>query len=129
MAMNIRPLEPSDAAAYRELFLQTLRELPPEFHEGLEHLEMLSAPDFREELSRTEDPCTQGCLPTVSLVFGAFKRDRLVGLCQLQKAKSLPDSRVTLSVIHVIQEFRRHGIGRALLEYASKWIEPLSKSR
>lgn len=110
--MNIRSLNPSDVDAYRRLRLWSLQESPTAF--GSSYAEELHMPMERVRRGMGLDN------PDESFVLGAFTdQGRLVGMIGCYRehhTKSRHKSNIW--GMFVAPDFRRQGIGRALLDKA-----------
>lgn len=104
---TIRPLTAADAAAYRSLRLQALRDHPEAF--GASHED-----EAARSLEITAKRLDGGPL---NCVFGAFAGDDLVGMAGFIVPDRSPKSRHKgrLVGVHVAPAHRGHGLGRALV--------------
>lgn len=107
MAVQIRTLEPGDAAAYRELRLRALREHPEAF-----------AASYEEERERGEAGVALRLAPCPErATLGAFDAERLVGIATLVRpAKAKLRHRAEIVAMYVLPEARARGVGVSLLE-------------
>jgi ribosomal protein S18 acetylase RimI-like enzyme len=113
---DIRPLCPSDAAAYRQLRLQAIADAPTAVW-----------PTHAEEAGRTAEEIAGRIARTESqVVFGAFVGARLVGIAGLRR-EPLAQTRhkAVLWGVFVSPERRREGFARRLLGhvlgFAREW--------
>lgn len=103
--MNIRRLQPSDAAIYRSLRLRALREHPEAFTSSFEE-------DSQEPVASS-----QKRLEGKVKMWGAFDGDALVGLVGLDReARAKNRHKATVVGMYVAPEAGRRGIGKALLD-------------
>jgi ribosomal protein S18 acetylase RimI-like enzyme len=107
--MEIRFLTLQDVAAYRALRLQALRESPTTFGSSYEQEVLLSSTDFAARI-RPDDE--------VSGIFGAFDESvQLIGMLGFLRESRPKRSHIgSLWSMYVLPEFRRHGVGAALLD-------------
>ncbi|MBD8898620.1 GNAT family N-acetyltransferase [Rhodanobacter sp. DHG33] len=107
--MEIRLLDPRDAAAYQALRLQALRGSPHAF-----------SASHDDEAARSLDEVAARIVPAADgsvCMFGAFEHGELAGFVALihpQRAKLRHG--VELAGMYVAPAWRRHGLGRALLQ-------------
>jgi ribosomal protein S18 acetylase RimI-like enzyme len=112
--MELRKLAPEDAAAFRDVRLQGLRECPTAFSSSYEEEAETSIQTVAGRLVHKVD----------GALFGCFANSRLSGVIGVQR-----ETRVKLAHkafiwgMYVLPDCRRHGIGRALvakaLDYAT----------
>jgi len=103
--MNIRRLQPSDAAIYRTLRLRALREHPEAFTSSFEE-------DSQEPVATS-----QKRLEGKVKMWGAFDGDALVGLVGLDReARAKNCHKATVVGMYVAPEAGRRGIGKALMD-------------
>lgn len=103
--MDIRRLQPADAAAYQHFRLRGLREHPEAFTSAYEEvlLQPLSTPEKR--LASPDEK-----------VWGAFVEGALAGMIGLNHEKRLKNRhKATLVGMYVADEFSGRGMGRALV--------------
>ena len=110
--MKIRFLNSQNAAVYRELRLQALSESSTAFASSVEQETYLTLTDFAARLE-TYDNCNSG-------IFGAFdNEERLIGMLGFSRETRPKRAHVgSLWSMYVLPEFRRLGIGSALLDSA-----------
>ena len=114
--MNIRALNPDDAAAYRELRLAALREHPEAFATDLSEEESLPVEEFAKRL----EPGAPG------MTFGAFDGQQLVGIGTLLKSSRLRQRfRATIVGMYVAPAYRRRGVARQLLQACASHVRTL----
>lgn len=104
--MQIRRLEPADAACYQRLRLRGLREHPEAFTSAYEEvlLQPLSTPERR--LASPDEK-----------VWGAFAGGMLAGMIGLNHETRLHNRhKATLVGMYVAQEFAGLGLGQALIQ-------------
>lgn len=98
---------PTDAAAYRQVRLRALEEVPPAFGSRSE-----DEPDLvrtAAKLAPGDDRC----------FFGAFQDGQLVGIVRLSRYESSNEKhRAYLGGLFVLSDFRGAGYGRALVRAA-----------
>ena len=105
--VTIRPLDATDAEAYRALRLQALLQAPEAF--GASHAEEAARPlaAFVERITPAPP----------SLVFGAFANAELVGMAGFLTGNSEKSRhRGTLWGVYLAPDWRGRGIARALVE-------------
>lgn len=104
--VSIRVLSAEDAAAYRELRLEGLRDSPATF-----------AASYEDEIHLTTDDVAQRIAPTNhSWVMGAFDADRIVGCIGWYRdrgAKVMHRSHIW--GMYVVPRYRRQGVARSLV--------------
>ncbi|SDX49737.1 Protein N-acetyltransferase, RimJ/RimL family [Marininema mesophilum] len=107
---TIRKLKPTDAAAYREIRLRSLREHPEAFASDVEDSEA-----YNEDLSRFADQLQER---PGQFLLGAIAQDGLLkgiaGLVQYDKKKLMHKG--MLWGMYVAPEIRGHGMGRRLVD-------------
>ncbi|CAN5527935.1 GNAT family N-acetyltransferase [soil metagenome] len=105
--MEIRRLESSDAAAYRELRLRALRE----------HAEAFTS-SFEEESGKPVETSKRRLAESTGNRFwGAFLDDVLVGMVGLDREERIKNRhKATLVGMYVAPEAGRRGIGQALVD-------------
>ena len=110
--MEIRFLKSQNAAAYRDLRLQALRESSTAFGSSYEQETCLSLTDFAARL-RPHNDSTNG-------IFGAFSdSEQLIGMLGFSRESRPKRAHIgSLWSMYVLPEFRRQGIGEALLDEA-----------
>jgi ribosomal protein S18 acetylase RimI-like enzyme len=109
--MTIRQLTAEDAAAYQALRLRALQESPTAFAASYADEVARSPPEIAARVT----PAPDGSL----CVFGAFVGDQLAGLVAFirpRRAKLLHVAE--LAGMYVAPEFRRRGLGGALVDAA-----------
>ena len=103
----VRSLVPADAAAYRQVRLDALAEMPPAFGSRPE-----DEPDLVQTAARlaaSDDRC----------FFGAFQGEQLVGIVRLSRYEAANEKhRAYLGGLFVLPAFRRDGCGRDLVRAA-----------
>jgi len=107
--MDIRLLDPHDAVAYQALRLQALRDSPHAFSASHDD----EAGRSLDEVAARIAPAADGSART----FGVFEHGELVGFVALihpQRAKLRHG--VELAGMYVAPAWRRHGLGRVLLQ-------------
>jgi GNAT superfamily N-acetyltransferase len=107
LAIQIRPLHESDAAAYKAVRLQAIADSPAAVW-----------PTLEEEAARTLDEVRAriATSPT-QLVLGAFSGRRLVGLAGLRREPLAQVAhKAVVWGVFVAPELRREGLARALIE-------------
>jgi ribosomal protein S18 acetylase RimI-like enzyme len=109
--MEIRFLNSQDLAAYRELRLQALRGSPAAFSSSYEQEVRLPLTDFTARIQPHDE---------VGGILGAFDRsDQLIGMLGFSRESSPKRLHIgSLWSMYVLPEFRRHGVGAALLNQA-----------
>lgn len=112
MAIEIRFLNSQDVAAYRNLRLHALRELPTAFVSSYEQEAQLPMEEFAARLNSSHD--------SASGILGAFSdRSHLVGMLGFSRETRLKRVHVgTLWSMYVLPEFRGQGVGARLLDGA-----------
>jgi ribosomal protein S18 acetylase RimI-like enzyme len=115
---RVRQLTPQDADAYQALRLQGLEESPTSFSSS-----------YSDEAGRTrsEIEARLALSPDGSrVVFGAFVGDRLAGLLAVMRQER-PKLRhcADLMGMYVVPEYRRHGLGGALVDTALRHARTL----
>jgi len=109
--MRVRQLTPDDAAAYQRLRLQGLQESPTAFSASYS----AEADRPLSEIAVRVTPAPDGSL----CVFGAFASENLVGiLAFVRPAREKLRHGAELAGMYVAPEFRRRGLGRALVDAA-----------
>lgn len=107
--MDIQPLKPADATAYRSLMLEAYSLHPEAFTSSVEEREAAPLSWWQNRLDATSAQHEQ--------VFGAWLGDRLVGAAGLMFEPRIKSRhKGTLFGMFVRQEARRLGAGRALVE-------------
>lgn len=106
---SIRPLEPSDAAAYRALRLLALTESPTAFGTSVEDERDLPLATFAGRLA----------LGSGRRFFGAFHGGALAGMVGLvREAGAKERHRLSLRSMYVHPDHRGRGLGRSLVAHA-----------
>src|SRR5437762_538462 len=107
--MKIRQLNQDDAASYQSLRLEGLKESPTAFGSSYQVEAGRTLPDVAARLQTSPESTTS--------VFGAFAEGRLVGIATLARthAEKLAHN-ATVCGMYVTPEFRKRGIGLALLD-------------
>lgn len=120
--MEIRFLNSQDVTAYRALRLQALGESPAAFGSSYEQEVRLSLTDFAAKIRPHDE---------VSGIFGAFdESDRLIGMLGFLRENRPKRSHIgSLWSMYVLPEFRRHGVGAALLDRALAHAQQLDGLR
>jgi ribosomal protein S18 acetylase RimI-like enzyme len=110
--MEIRFLNSEDVVVYRDLRLQALKESPTAFGSSYEQECCFSLTDFAARL-RPHDDSANG-------IFAAFDdTDKLIGMLGFSRESRLKRSHIgSLWSMYVLPEFRRQGVGAALLDEA-----------
>jgi ribosomal protein S18 acetylase RimI-like enzyme len=109
--MEIRQLTTEDASAYQALRLRALQESPTAFSSSYSD-EMDRSPS---EIAARVAPAPDGSL----CVFGAFAGDRLAGMLAFIRPRRAKLRHATeFAGMYVAPEFRRRGLGGALLDAA-----------
>ena len=107
--MQIRRLIPADAADYRSLMLVAYERHPDAFTSSAAEREALPLSWWEGRLAEVSD--------ADELVFGAFDANRLVGVAGLSFAARMKERhKAKLFGMYVMQECRRHGAGRVLVD-------------
>ncbi len=121
-AITIRQLTVDDAEAYQALRLRGLVESPTAFSAG--HAD--EAGRSRAEVATRVTPAPDGSRCS----FGAFAGDRLVGLLAfIRPARATLRHRAELAGMYVAPEFRRRGLGGALIDAAVAHARALPEVR
>lgn len=104
--IKFEELTKTDAAIYRSLRLEALRQDPEAFASESAVEEKLAVDDFAEHLSREH-----------AITVGAFDGDKLVGIVTLVK-ETLPKMRhrATLEAVYVTPEYRGRRLSRLMIE-------------
>ena len=110
--MTIKLLTADDAANYRELRLQALRESPTAFGSSHEFEAALALPEFVARLRPLGDPANG--------VFGAFSNPgRLIGMIGFGRENRPKRAHIgSLYSMYVVPEWRGQRVGAALLDHA-----------
>jgi RimJ/RimL family protein N-acetyltransferase len=104
--MEIRPLEPADAAAYRSIRLQGLAERPSAYVTAYEEDAALTEEQLRERLTPSNAAQT----------FGAFAGETLVGIGTLVRSERVRlNFRALIVGMYVVPEYRGTGLARRLV--------------
>jgi RimJ/RimL family protein N-acetyltransferase len=107
--MDVRVLVGSDASAFQRLRLEGLRVSPTAFAASYEEECDLDIGTIAARLPPTSDRA----------IFGAFDQGSLVGVVGLQReSRRNLRHKALIWGMYVTPAFRRHGIGRQLLEHA-----------
>jgi ribosomal protein S18 acetylase RimI-like enzyme len=111
LLMTVRQLTADDALVYQELRLFALEESPAAFSAG-----------YSDEAKRSPEEIAQRVTPAPDgsrCVFGAFAGDRLVGfLAFVRPERPKLHHWADLAGMYVAPEFRRRGLGGALVDGA-----------
>ena len=109
---KIRFLNLHDVTAYRELRLQALKESPMAFASSYEQETCLTLTDFAARL-QAHNNSTSG-------IFGAFgDSEQLIGMLGFSRESRPKRAHIgSLWSMYVLPEFRRQGVGAALLDEA-----------
>ncbi|MBF2016651.1 MAG: GNAT family N-acetyltransferase [Rivularia sp. T60_A2020_040] len=121
--MKIQFLNSQDVSAYRQLRLQALFESPTAFASSYEQESCLTLTDFTARL-RAHDNLNSG-------IFGTFDdSDRLIGMLGFSRENRPKRAHIgTLWSMYVLPEFRRRGVGAALLDRALSHVRELGVVR
>jgi ribosomal protein S18 acetylase RimI-like enzyme len=108
--MEVFPLSPSDAAAFRTLRLRALRDHPEAFSSSFEEEEKISVAEIAERIRKeTPENCT----------FGVFVNDMLAGMVHVARyTRHKIRHKAHIGGMYVVPEARGRGAGRALLDAA-----------
>jgi ribosomal protein S18 acetylase RimI-like enzyme len=114
--MKIEQLSPEDAADYQGLRLFALQESPAAFGSS-----------YAEEVDRPLEVVEKRLADARNHVFGAIDENgRLVGIATLRReGRVRSDHKAFLFGMYVLPEYRRQGVGRALLEAVIRRAEVL----
>jgi RimJ/RimL family protein N-acetyltransferase len=105
-SVQVRHLSSADVNAYRQLRLRALKESPESFATTYEEYVRRSIADEADRLTPTPDCFT----------LGAFLGDRLVGsVTFIRQTRRKTVHKASLVGMYVAPEYRRRGIGRALV--------------
>ncbi len=121
--MKIRFLNLQDVTAYRKLRLQALRESPTAFASSYEQEICLTLSDFAARLQAHDN--------SASGIFGAFgDNEQLIGMLGFSRENHPKRSHIgSLWSMYVLPEFRRQGVGAALLDEALSHTQRLGVLR
>ena len=117
-SMNLRPLTPEDAAAFKDLRLRALREHPEAFGNTPEVLEKQDLKAVASRLEASPDTYT----------LGAFESNHLIGMLFFGRPppeRSKTRHRAHIGGMYVASEHQGKGIGKALLLEAIRRAEEL----
>ena len=104
--MQIRALTSQDAAAYQALRLESLRDHPTAYCTDHSEEAALELEAFALRLAASEN----------SMTFGAWDKDRLVGIASLNRPTRLRQRfRATIAGMYVVPACRRQGVASELL--------------
>jgi RimJ/RimL family protein N-acetyltransferase len=107
--VEIRTLQSGDVAVFRAVRLSALQECPTAFSSSYEEECDLPLQRLAERLTPTDDHA----------VFGAFEAGALVGTVGIQRERPRKLAhKAVIWGVYVVPAFRRHGVGRLLLEHA-----------
>jgi ribosomal protein S18 acetylase RimI-like enzyme len=103
--MDIRLLKPEDAKEYKKIRLEALQNSPEAFSSS-----------FDEEKGNPVEAYENRLHSAESFTFGAFERDRLMGVTTfLKEKKSKLKHRANIVAMYVSPEKRGMGIGKSLM--------------
>ncbi|WP_026584070.1 GNAT family N-acetyltransferase [Bacillus sp. J33] len=113
--MDIRLLQPEDAAGYKELRLEGLKKNPESFGSS-----------YEEEVGRPTAVYRERFKAENSVHFGAFEDGQLVGMVSLVRETGLKmKHRANIYAMYVTESSRQKGIGKRLIseavEKAREW--------
>lgn len=113
--MDIRLLQPEDAAGYKELRLEGLKKNPESFGSS-----------YEEELGRPTAVYSERFKAENSVHFGAFEDGQLVGVVSLVRETGFKmKHRANIYAMYVTESSRQKGIGKRLIseavEKAREW--------
>jgi len=104
--MQIRPLTPADAAAYRALRLEALQESPTAYVTSYEEDAALTSEELNQRLTPSEQATT----------FGAFAGEELAGIGTLiRPTRARLNFRATIVGMYVAPAHRRTGMASRLV--------------
>jgi len=103
-------LNEQDTQAYRTVRLNALKNSPESFGSSYEEEAAFEVERFTNRITKPN-----------STTFGAFEVNQLVGICNLSfQPRKKMNHRAEIFSMYVEPEFRRKGIGKALIERAIK---------
>jgi RimJ/RimL family protein N-acetyltransferase len=118
--MHIRRLTPADASAFQELRLSALKESPTAFGSSYEEERDFTQAFIEQRLAPRPDRGT----------FGAFEETELVGIIALgRETHRKLEHKALIWAMYVVPQWRRKGIGRALLLSALELARSVSGIR